>query len=326
MAVRDNATILKPKLEHIVIACCTYKRPLLLKQSINSLLCLALPDDIKIEILIIDNDQKQSAKNIVAKYQECSVVKIHYIVEDRLGLACVRNAALKKALELGASHLLFIDDDEIATKNWLINHIDFYNRYQDISISSGPTYKKFEKEYPHYITNNNLFKRTSTKKLGQYRKCCATGNVLFPLSVVTENGIYFSEEFNFLGGEDGDFFVRASNAGFNIGWNSSAINYEIIGDERAKLEWLFNRSYKDGYSGSVVKFKDKTNTAKRFIYIIEKALLLPLNLILSITSILFGFTTFINSVCLTIKNIGKLNGAIRLKPIIYYQKREVQNG
>lgn len=321
MAERNNATILKPELKHIVIACCTYKRALLLDKSISSLLSLILPDSIKIEILIIDNDKKQSAKNIVAKYQEFSNIKIHYVVENRLGLACVRNAALKKSLELGASHLLFIDDDEIAAKDWLINHIDFYNNHKDISVSSGPTYKKFEKEYPNYITNNNLFKRKSSKKFGQLRKCCATGNVLVPLSVTSELGIYFSEDFNFLGGEDGDFFVRVNNVGFNIGWNNSAINYEIIGDERANLQWLFNRSYNDGYSGSIVKFKDKTKSAKRFIYIIEKFLLIPVNVILSIVSILFGFTTFFNCVCLTIKNIGKLNGAILLKPIRYYQNR-----
>lgn len=321
MAERNNATILKPELKHIVIACCTYERALLLDKSINSLLSLILPDSIKIEILIIDNDKKQSAKNIVAKYQEFSNIKIHYVVENRLGLACVRNAALKKALELGASHLLFIDDDEIAAKDWLINHIDFYNNHKDISISSGPTYKKFEKEYPSYITNNSLFKRQSSKKNGQHRKCCATGNVLFPLSVVSEYKIYFSEDFNFLGGEDGDFFIRVNNLGFNIGWNNSAINYELIGDERANLLWLFNRSYNDGYSGSIVKFKDKAKTEKRVVYILEKLLLIPLNIIMSAASLLFGFTVFFNCVCLTIKNIGKLNGAIKLKPIMYYQKR-----
>ncbi len=315
--------VTKPELKYIIIACCTYKR-MSLDKTISSLLNLTFPRDIKIEILIVDNDKNQTAKAIVEKFQKFSNIKIHYTVESKLGFANVRNAALNSAVKLNASHLLFIDDDEIAAEDWLINHIEFYRSNEAICVSSGPTYKKFTKTYPKYITNNNWFKRRSTKKLGQQRKCCATGNVLFPLNIVTEHGIYFSEDFNFLGSEDVDFFTRVNKSGFTIGWNSSAVNYELIDDDRANLRWLFDRCFNDGYSGSVVKFREEKNVFKRIFYIVEKVILIPLNVLISTLSLLCGFTVFFNCICLTVKNLGKLIGAIRMKPMHYYQKREVQ--
>ena len=325
MELKEKKVSKKSSIDYIVIAICTYKRPNLLKQAIDSILCMNFKDEIKTEILIIDNDPSASAKEVVNKFIEKSKIKIHYFVEERTGLSNVRNRALFEGINLDATHLAFIDDDEIADKDWLVEHINFYNTQQGVFVSSGPTFSKFEKDYPSYIKKNNVFKTVSTKQHGLIRENCATGNVFFPLNIVKENNIYFSQDHNFIGGEDGEFFGRISKAGYSIGWNTKAINYEIVGEERANINWILKRKYYNGFCAALLKFKENKKTLKRTLYILEKVLTVFVNILLSIVSIFFGRSAFFNCICTTTINAGKLIGAITLKPMNYYQKRGESN-
>lgn len=325
MELREKKVSKKYNIEYVVIAICTFKRPHLLKQTLDSISCMIFPEKTKTEILVIDNDANASAKEVVDKYIENSNIKTHYFLEENTGLSNVRNRSLNEAIKLNATHLAFIDDDEIADKNWLVEHINFYNSEENIFVSSGPTFSKFINDYPSYIKKNNVFKTVSTKPHGLIRDNCATGNVFFPLNIVKENNIYFSQDHNFIGGEDGEFFGRISKAGYPIGWNTKAINYEIVGEERANVKWILKRKYYNGFCAALLKFKDNEKSLKRTLYILEKIITVFVNILLTILSIFFGRSTFFNCICTTIINTGKLIGAMTLKPINYYQKRGENN-
>lgn len=290
----------KIKIKSVVIACCTYKRPEKLNRLLKSLCNINFPY-VPTKILIVDNDKEQSAKNIVEKFQD--ILNIQYVVEEEKGLSNVRNRAIKEAKQLNATHLAFIDDDEIADVNWLVNHIEFYEKFDGIYISSGPTYKKFENNKPDYIVNNRIFKVSSRKILGTLKKTCASGNVFFPLN----HEIYFSKDFNFSGGEDTDFFSRMNNAGFKIGWNINAVNYEIVSDERANLKWILKRAYNNGIIKGFMKIKHK-NLIKRFLYLFEISFIIAGNFILSVICFLQGLTVGINQFTKLVNSIGKFKG------------------
>lgn len=298
----------KSGIKHIAVAICTYKRKTELERCLLSLLEIKYPDNIKTEILIIDNDIEKSAQDVYENFKDR--LNIKYFIENKKGLSSVRNKALKEAIALNASHIAFIDDDEIADKNWLINHIDFYNNFENIYISNGPTYKKFDKDYPDYIINNTMFDTISRKELGKFKKTCASGNVFFPLNIVKEENIYFDEKFNFSGGEDTDFFGKLSKLGYNIGWNYNAVNYEIVCSERANVKWILKRAFHNGYYVSVTKFLNKKYDYKRILYIFNKFITAIANLVLIILSLPFGMTKIINSITILNKNLGKLCGAI----------------
>jgi len=314
--------ISKSKIDYIMIACCTYKRPDSLERLLKSLSELSFPENIKTDILIVDNDKEQSAKSIVEKYQKLISNTIHYTIEENLGLSNVRNKALRETLKLQASHMAFVDDDEVVDADWLLNHIEFYNTYPYIHISSAPTFARFEKKYPNYITKNNVFKTHSTKAHGQLREHCATGNVFFPMDIIEKHQIFFDSEHNLIGGEDGAFFLAITEKGYNIGWNTKAINYEIIGDARANIHWIIERKFYNGYSGALLAFENETRISKKIIYIIGKIITILLDTILALASILLGPTCFLNCLGWAIINIGKLCAVIKSKPINYYQKRK----
>ena len=306
----------KLSVSYVMICCCTYKRPEKLERLLDNLSNINYQKNIKTEILVVDNDKGKSAEKVVSKFSQR--LPIHYVSEIQKGLSNARNTALRESMNYGASHIAFIDDDEIADVNWLVNHIEFYQKFEDIYISSGPTYKRFENNYPSYIINNPVFATHSSKKLGDYKKTCASGNVFFPLNIIKDNNTYFSKDFNFSGSEDTDFFSRLSESGYIIGWNYNAVNFELINDERANIKWILNRAFHNGYSVSLTRFLNQENFCKRLFYIIEKFFTLLMNFIIIIFSIPFGITNFLNSVTRFTKNFGKFLGAILLERRSYY--------
>lgn len=309
----------KISIKHIVIACCTFKRLKQLDGLLKNLAEINYPQNIKTEILIVDNDKEKSAEHVVKKYN--NILLLNYIVEENKGLANVRNKALTTAIELGASHIAFIDDDEVADVNWLINHVEFYNKFEDIYISSGPNYQRFEGNYPDYIINNRIFKKLRKKKLNKIKKTCGSGNVFFPLNIVRENNIYFSPEFNKSGGEDTDFFGRLSNAGYKIGWNYNAVNYEIVDHTRANLKWILKRAYNTGRINGYIKFKDEKNSLKKLFYITKTFVLIIGELFISPIFFINGLTGFINRITKVVHNFGKIVGVIFMRLTQYYSSK-----
>lgn len=296
----------KSGIKSIVIACCTYKRPNELERLLSNLRDINYPEEIKTEILVVDNDAYGSAKPVCEKF-----LNIKYAFAEKLGFASVRNKALEESIKLGATHIAFIDDDEIADENWLVNHIDFYNKFEEIYISSGPTIKLFSGDCPEYIRHNKLFSTSKSKKSGDLKSTCASGNVFFPLNIIGD--LRFNEDFNTSGSEDTEFFFKLNSLGYKIGWNNEAVNYEIVNKNRMNIRWILKRAYQNGYSAGAIKFKNQNQ--KKLQYILSKLLSIIINFGFIILAVPFGRTKLLNACTILVKNIGKFIGALNLKPI-----------
>lgn len=311
----------KTKIEFILLAICTYKRPNMLKNAISSAKLLIVPKDIKIEMLVVDNDIEQSAKNCIEKIRNEIPFKINYVAEGKRGLSNARNRVLEEAVKLGATHISMYDDDEILTAETLAAHIRLYKDNPDCLISSGIVLNKFSPNTPRYIENNLIFKHKTTKKTGQIKSSCASGNVFIPVEMIkSNNDLRFSIEFQFMGGEDGEFFSRASKKGYTIVQNTDSLIWEDVSKERSTLKYVLKRAYYNGYSGSYLKFKDKKSFGKIFPYITKFLFVILLNLICLIPSLLFGFTAFINVLSMCAKTSGKICGAVNSSPFNFYGK------
>lgn len=313
----DGMSIVKPIVRSVVIACCTYKRPEKLEQLLASLIEMT-PVDVPVKVLIVDNDKEKSAQTVCEKYK--NKLDIHYVVEKSKGLANVRNRALKTAIELDASHIAFIDDDEIADKNWLVAHVDFYNRFENIYVSNGPVYFEFAENTPDYIIKNKIFNPYNNKQLGKIKRVYPSNNVFFALKIIKDNEIYFSKEFNSSGGEDTDFFTRISSLGCCIGWNYNAIVYEFQDENRTDIKWILKRAYNNGRITGYLKIKN--NKKKKILYIADKCLKIIFSVVISIFSILLGKTVLLNNLVDVFCNSGKIVGASTSKLSNYYGEKE----
>lgn len=307
----------KPQITFILIAVCTYKRPNMLKNAVNSIHELIIPENLRTEILIVDNDSEKTAFEVSEELKKTSELNINYVCETKRGLASARNRVLEESINLGASHIFMFDDDEIMTPSALQAHVDLYNKNADCLISSGIVLNKFSPDTPKYIQKNIVFKHKTTKKTGQIKSSCASGNVFVPVELA-KSGLRFSEEFLLMGGEDGDFFARASQNGFTIVQNTESLIYEDVSKERTTINYVLKRAYYNGYSGSFLKFK---NTKKhRFSYILKLLFVFLLDVILIIPSLFFGLSVFFNVLSMTSKTMGKIQGALKNSPMEFYSK------
>ncbi len=309
----------KPEIKSVVVACNTFLRPEFLKKCLDGVSKLRIPEGIDIKVLVVDNDKDASALVVVDSVKTDFPFEIFYFVEEKRGLSNARNRLLKEAINLGATHIAVLDDDDIPDENWVFELIDLYKTQDNAYIISGPEFCCFDGEFPSFLTNNNIFIKKTTKQKGEIRKVCSTHNAFFPVDIMTKNEIWFNPDFVFMGGEDGDFFFRASEVGYTIVANPDAIVREINDKNRVNLKWILHRSFYNGYSGSYLKYRESGNVFKRLFYIFKVLMVVVLDMFFVPFSIIGGLTFFFNILGLTSKNLGKLLGAVNLKPLNYYK-------
>lgn len=319
--VEQNPTVLVEKTEvaYVVIAVCTCLRPKMLKNSLLSVNEITFPENIKVEVLVVDNDKEQSAKGIVDELKQTLKCPTHYFVEENRGIAYARNRVLTEAVNLGASHILFFDDDELLTEDVLVRHIEMYNKTPDAYIVSGPTISKFEDSYPTYIKKHMVFKQSTTKKTGLKRDRCASGNVFFPTNMTKDHDLVFDTKYVFMGGEDGDFFNRASKLGFNIVWCNEAVIEEVVPPARANIPYILKKCYYNGFAGTQEKFKENNKPIKRYSYLVKTSFVLLANIIMVLPALVLGLPGFFNALGTTARTYGKLCATIRTKPCDFYR-------
>src|SRR4051794_24157500 len=108
----------------IAICIPTYKRPLLLKKLVQSISkCNIDASLIKdITITVVDNDESKTACPVVSELKgEIAPIanKIFYLTYPIKGLSNVRNESIRNALKLNPDFIVFVDDDEFVTSEWL---------------------------------------------------------------------------------------------------------------------------------------------------------------------------------------------------------------
>jgi len=102
---------------HISVCVCTYKRPDLLKRSLEALCAQETGGLFTYSILVVDNDETESARTVVSSLASGSAVPLKYCVESQQNIALARNKAVENAT---GDFVAFIDDDEFPIKEWLL--------------------------------------------------------------------------------------------------------------------------------------------------------------------------------------------------------------
>jgi len=238
----------------ITIAVCTYRRPLMLKKCLDSLICQKIPK-INYEILVIDNCPKENSQYIVRKIlDEYQNQTIRYYIEPTLGTTHARNRAIR---ESRGEWIAFIDDDEVAEKSWLLNLKNSALCYDENSYLFGgkivldfdlsqlpwlpPKFYKYFAQVDHgedikildlhkeeyILTSNMFFKKAALKK------------------------ILFQEDLGHKGymeggGEDTRFVQDLDKIGVMQVYIPKAIVKHSVALERLRPHWILNRLFSTG--------------------------------------------------------------------------------
>jgi glucosyl-dolichyl phosphate glucuronosyltransferase len=140
----------REKLE-ITIVICTFNRANYLKKALLSFFQQSISQN-RYKILVVDNNSKDNTKDIVFGLQGV-FPNIDYIYEPNQGLSNARNTGIKYSQ---TDLIAFMDDDAVASKNWLEAVIDSFNNNSDIGYVGGNIDLNWESKRPDWLSDRLL--------------------------------------------------------------------------------------------------------------------------------------------------------------------------
>ena len=138
---------------------------------------------------------------------------------------------------------MFIDDDEVPSKEWM-KHLAACQQAYGADVVSGPVIPHFMSEVPQWISAGRFFENPRYAT-GTVLSRVGAGNVLIRMEVFKRIGL-FDERFALTGGEDTDLFLRLKKSGGLIVWTDEAIVVEWIPASRATLKYILQGAYRMG--------------------------------------------------------------------------------
>jgi len=299
------------KVSKVLIGILTYKRQERLKFLIGKIKSQKFDkiEPPKIEILISDNDINKSA---YSTYNEMNDKRINYINVKEKGLSYGRNAVLNYAKK-HSDILIFIDDDEYPSENWIEELLIIQKKYSS-NIVTGPVIRILGRKSPDWIKRGDFYNSKVKYSNGESINSAFTGNVLINIRKIKNE--MFDNRMNLTGGEDLLFFRNLYKKGNSIRWASNAKVYEIVSSERETFKWIIKHSFRLGNSYGLYLKYSKSHISERINYFLISIIKIFLGLITLPFAMLSGKTNVTKSLCLLMKGTGSLFG---LGGIKYYE-------
>ncbi len=236
-----NKYITKPA--KISIAICTRERPIMLTNLLKSFQSIEILQNVDVQIDIIENHTETNLAKLICNLAPSLPFKINHHWEPKIGIPIARNHALRVARESNATHIIFIDDDELVAPQWLKELWNTYLQYDENTIIQGAVASLINTTKNKHL--HQLFQR-GHKKTGDRMQLCATNNVIVQLEVLKKHNIYFDESRPLAGGTDSKLFRKAAQRGIPMIFCADAIVYEDIPEERITISWLSKRHFRTG--------------------------------------------------------------------------------
>lgn len=263
------------KLSHISVCACTYKRPELLRRLLEELARQETSNRFTFSVVVADNDQAESAKELVSEFSTTSALSIRYCVEPRQNIALARNTAIAHA---NGDLIAFIDDDEFPSPTWLLTLFQAWTEYGPTGVL-GPVRPYFPVGTPKWVVRGKFYERTGyptghviTWEQGR------TGNVLLHRSIFEGDDRPFNPAFR--SGSDQDLFRRMIAKGHSFIWCNEAVAYEVVPPIRWKRKFMCRRALLSGTNSSNHPSFGASEIAKSVVAIPTYVIALPFALVL----------------------------------------------
>jgi len=288
------------------VAICTHNRAADLREALLSLLPQRFPGEF--EVIVVDNGSTDETAQAVAEFQRSAGFPVRYIFEERLGLSVARNRAIREAR---GEFVLFLDDDAVASSDWIGGIVSVFDMDPRIGCVGGKIEPAWEGGAPHWLPPENRTLYTIldyAERIVEMRPPAIPfgANVAFRMSVFdwTEP---FREDLgrvgtNLLSSEESELIerIRARNS---VYYTPHASVVHKIPRSRISRRWLLRRIYWQGVS-SAVSSRRKTGLFVRSL------LKVPLFALLSIP-FLYDKRRMFRNVSRIAYNNGLIRGVLR---------------
>jgi hypothetical protein len=223
----------------VTVATLTYRRPAELARLLPLLVKQAVTLAPPARLVVIDNDPDGGAAEIVAGFAGEGVEYFH---EPTPGIAAGRNRAIAEAA--GADALVFIDDDETPSQDWLRLLVEQW-RSSGADAVAGPVRRVFTDDVEDWVLATGVFAR-KVRPSGSRLAGAATSNLLLDLRSLSAHGLGFDERYGLTGGSDTMLSHALVKAGGQIVWCDEAEVCDPVPPARATREWVRARTVRTG--------------------------------------------------------------------------------
>ena len=244
--------------------------------------------DRRFAVVIVENDASACGSvPVAAEFLASGRFQGLCVVEPKQGNCHAINAAFETALATfpAAANFLMIDDDEIASPDWL----ELMLRAAEANgadVVGGPVFPDFDDERKRGLRRHPAF-YPAYEVSGPVPVIYGCGNCLITRTVfATLVSPAFDLRFNFLGGGDTDFFVRCRHAGMKFHWVAEAVITETVPTSRTSTGWLALRALRIGAVNYHVQRKlartawSRTKLFAKMLALVPQSLLLAIRLFL----------------------------------------------
>jgi GT2 family glycosyltransferase len=247
----------------IVVCIPCFRRPHHLRLTLESLANQRTPRSFAVVMVENDAARRESAP-VAAEFLAAGKLQGICLVEKRQGNCQAINAAFETAQVLfpAAGYFLMIDDDEIASPDWLERMVRTAEA-TGADVVGGPVLPIFDDDSKPWLSRHPAF-CPAYDYSGAVPLIYGCGNCLITRSVFARLGSpAFDLRFNFLGGGDTDFFVRCRDAGMEFHWTAEAVITETVPRSRTSLGWIARRGLRIGATNYRVQHKAAQSAAER---------------------------------------------------------------
>jgi GT2 family glycosyltransferase len=262
----------------IVVCIPSFRRPQHLRLTLESL--AGQRTDRRFAVVIVENDAAGcESVPVAAEFLRAGRFAGLCVIEPRQGNCHAINAAFETAMTTfpDADHFLMIDDDEIASRDWL----ELMVRTAEATgadLVGGPVQPNFDDDSKRGLRRHPAF-RPAYDYSGAVPIIYGCGNCLITRAVFERLGDpAFDVRFNFLGGGDTDFFVRCRQAGMKFHWAAEAVITETVPPNRTRPGWLALRGLRIGAINYHIEVKAARTPWSRLKVAAKMLAMLPLSL------------------------------------------------
>ena len=256
----------------VTIAIPTHNRAQSLRETLDSIKAIALPDDAKIECIVIDNASTDDTPSIVeGAANSASPFSIRRVLEPRQGSSFARNRAIDEA---HGDVIAFIDDDAIADCDWLRAMLSALDG-RGLDVACGMVLPRWTTPPPRWLGSRLIVKlavhdRATIESVSPDQNEALqnyfSANVAFRRSAFERFG-RFREDLGVVGknpmsGEDTELFARIIARGGKVGFVRDAIVHHLIGPERMTAEYLRRKSFAFGFGSAIAGGKSHNQLDK----------------------------------------------------------------
>ena len=231
-----------PAVTKVAVCVATLHRPIGLEALLRSLAALHVPADVRMTVVVVDNDPAGSARDVVARWRDRVPGNVVHVVEDRRGIPFARNRGVVAAGDV--DWIAFVDDDETVAPDWLIQLVATARKF-GADVVTGTVLPRFEDVPPAWAVEGAFFERRRYPT-GTTIPYARTSNALVASRLLRADDRPFNEALALNGGSDTHFFQRVRLAGGKIVWADEAVVEETVPSSRVRPTWLVKREYRRG--------------------------------------------------------------------------------